>query len=213
MLEKYDHISFDLDGTLVHTLAEYRHKLVPEIVEKLGGKIKEPHSVDRFWFESGRDEIIRKEFDLEAEKFWKLFRKMDIPEIRAKHTEAYEDSERTLRKLKSLGKKISIITGAPHFVAQLEIAKLNGAEYDHYISTDDEMFAPKPDPKSLFQAMQELSSTPQKTVYIGNSNEDAYFAKNSGVDFIYLERKEHSFDLKEYSIANIHSLDELFYDF
>lgn len=32
ILQEYKHISFDLDGTLVHTLAAYRHKIVPDVV-------------------------------------------------------------------------------------------------------------------------------------------------------------------------------------
>ncbi len=117
MLEKYKHISFDLDGTLVHTMPEYRHKIVPEVVKELGGVIQNKFSIDKFWFESGRDEM--------------------------------------------------------------EIQK-------------------------------KLTIQPNETVYVGNSNEDAYFAKNAGVDFIYLERKEHQFDLRDYAIATIHSLSELF---
>ena len=46
--------------------------------------------------------------------------------------------------------------------------------------------------------------------YIGNSNEDAYYSKNAGVEFIYLERKEHEFDLKDYAITTIQTLEDLF---
>jgi phosphoglycolate phosphatase len=211
MLSKYKHIAFDLDGTLVHTISEYRHKVVPEVVSQLGGTIADPHSVDRFWFESGRDKIIQNEFNLEPEKFWKLFRVVDAPEKRSAHTAAYEDAEITLRKLKKFGKTLSIITGAPHAIAQLEIGKLNGAPHDFYFSiTDNKEFTEKPDPASLHHVLQKLNFSPAETVYIGNSNEDALYAKKAGVDFIYLERKEHEFDLKDYAIATINSLDELF---
>ena len=68
----------------------------------------------------------------------------------------------------------------------------------------------KPDPKSFYFVLKKLAVDQEETLYIGNSNEDAYYAKNAGVDFIYLERKEHKFDLKDYAITTIHSLDELF---
>ena len=55
MLKKYKHIAFDLDGTLVHTVPEYRYKIVPEVVSQLGGTIDSVHSIDKFWFEGGRD--------------------------------------------------------------------------------------------------------------------------------------------------------------
>lgn len=210
MLTKYKHISFDLDGTLVHTIPEYRHKIVPIVVEQLGGNIKDEFAIDRFWFEAGRDEIIKNSFNTDPVKFWELFRKIDSPEERSTHTKPYDDSEITLRRLKEMGKVISIITGAPHYVAQVEIEKFNGAPHDFYLSITEHKFNEKPCPKSFYYVLEQLAIHPHETLYVGNSNEDAYYAKNASVDFLYLERKEHQFDLKDYAIATIHSLDELF---
>lgn len=210
MLKKYKHIAFDLDGTLVHTLPEYRHKIVPEVVSQLGGTVDNIRSVDKFWFEAGRDTTIQNEFHIEPDRFWQLFRTMDSTEKRSAHTQAYADVEKTFHKLKDSGKIISIITGAPHYIAKMEIEKLNGAPHDFYLSIFDNNFAEKPDPESFFHVLKKLNVNPAETVYIGNSNEDAYYAKNAGVDFIYLERQKHDFNLKDYSIEIIHSLDELF---
>lgn len=210
MLNKYRHISFDLDGALVHTFPEYRYEIVPMVVEKLGGTIKDKHSIDRFWFESGRDEVIRNDFGLEPSRFWPFFREADSPEKRSSYIRAYDDAERTLRRLKQMNKIVSIITGAPHHIAQMEIEKLNGAPHDFYFSITDSEFTEKPNPKSFHYVLENLIVKPDETIYIGNSNEDAYYAKNAGVDFIHLDRKEHQFDLRDYVIATIHSLDELF---
>ena len=93
----------------------------------------------------------------------------------------------------------------------MEIEKLNGAPHDYYLSITDSGHEEKPNPKSFEFVMKELAlQKPNTTVYIGNSNEDAYYAKNAGVDFIYLERREHPFVLDDYAICTIHSLDELF---
>ncbi len=105
MLNKYKHISFDLDGTLIHTVPEYRHEIVPMVVKQLGGEIKDEHSIDKFWFESDRSNIIQNEFGLDPSNFWQLFRKVDSAEKRSSHTRAYDDAERTLRKLKQMSKK------------------------------------------------------------------------------------------------------------
>jgi len=209
MLRKYKHISFDLDGTLVHTVPEYRHKIVREVVNQLGGIIDNIQSIDKLWFEPDRNTTIQNEFHVNPDEFWNLFRTMDSPEKRSAHTHAYDDAERTFHKLKTADKIISIITGAPHYIAQMEIGKLNGAPHDFYLSLCDK-FSDKPNPESLLHVLEKLSIDPNETVYIGNSSEDAYYAKNAGVDFIYLERKKHDFDLKDYAVAIIHSLDELF---
>jgi HAD superfamily hydrolase (TIGR01549 family) len=210
MIKKYKHISFDLDGTLVHTVPEYRHRIIPLVVNKLGGNIKEIHSIDKFWFESGRDQIIKNEFCLKPDIFWSLFREMDTPFERSEHTTAYPDAENAIKKLKKERKIISIITGAPHWIAEMEIRKLNDIGHDFYLSIHGGGFKPKPNPSSFRHALNELSLKPEETLYIGNSSEDAYYAKNAGVDFLYLERKEHEFDLRDYSIGTIHSLSEIF---
>ena len=209
ILQKYRHIAFDLDGTLVHTVPEYRHKIVPDVVKHLGGKISNPHSIDKFWFESGRDKIIKDEFKVEPKLFWDVFRAKDSPLNRSRHTSAYKDAEPALRKLKKMDKTISIITGAPHWIAQMEIKKLNGAPHDFYLSINDSEYEEKPNPDSFYHVLKALKTKPHETVYIGNSNEDAYYSKNAGVDFIYLKRKEHEFELKDYAITTIQTLEDL----
>lgn len=210
MINKYKHISFDLDGTLVHTVDEYRHKIVPKIVADLGGKIVDPRSVDKFWFDGARSQTIQNDFCVEPELFWKAYRIIDHPELRAEHTRAYHDAERIIRKLKELGKIVSIITGSPHDVAALEIQKLNGTPHDLQFSITSSGYKEKPNPDSLHFVMGKLSVKPEETLYIGNSSEDAHFAKNAGVDFIHIERMEYEFDLSEHAIATIHTLDDLF---
>lgn len=210
MLKKYNHISFDLDGTLVFTDKEYRYKIVPKIVKKLGGLIKNNHSIDRFWFEGSRDEIIKNDFNLDPKTFWLEFRDSDKLIKRALLTQSFNDVEKSFKKLKKLGKTISIITGSPDMVAELEIKKLNGVPYDYFFSIESNEYKEKPDPKSFNFVLNQLNSTPEETIYIGNSNEDAYYAKNAGVDFIHIKRDEHKFDLKEDAVCIIKSLEELF---
>jgi phosphoglycolate phosphatase len=180
------------------------------VVSKLNGKITDLFHIDRFWFESGRDELISKEFSIDPEIFWKEFRIIDTPDERNKHTWAYPDAELAMRKIKDMGKLTSIITSAPRWIADMEIKKLNGVPHDYYLPLSWETFAIKPDPSGLFHVLKELKMNPEETLYIGNSNDDAYFAKNAGVDFIYLERHEHKFDMEDYALKTIHSLNELF---
>jgi len=94
MLKKYKHISFDLDGTLVFTNKEYRYEVVPKVVKKLGGLVKNAHLIDRFWFESNRDEIIKNDFNLDPKAFWLVFRDFDEPVKRALLTQSFNDVEK-----------------------------------------------------------------------------------------------------------------------
>lgn len=211
MLEKYKHISFDLDGTLVHTISDYRYQIVPFVIKKLNGVLPSLSAVDEFWFEANRDETILKKFKLNPETFWQLFKQVDTPRRRSKCTFAYHDVEDCFWRLNKFGKLVSIITGAPIWISKMEVRKLNNAPVDFYLATTaHKRLKTKPDPSGMYYVLEKLAVSAKETVYIGNSNEDAIFAKNSGVDFIYLERKEHEFYLKDRAIAIIKTLNELY---
>lgn len=211
LIDKYKHISFDLDGTLIHTTPEYRHKIVPAIVSKLGGKITDKYHIDRFWFEHDRDNIIQECFNLNPIIFWNILKKLDTAENRNRRASAYGDAEPAIRELKKTGKIISIITNAPKWATEMGIKKLNSPPIDTYLSLGDNNETEwKPNPEGMHFIVNKIGSSKKETLYIGNSEEDALFAKNAGVDFVHIERNEHPFDLKEYSVAVIHSLDELF---
>lgn len=210
MVTSYKHISFDLDGTLVHTISQYRHTIIPVIVSRLGGRIPHPRSIDRFWFESHRDEVITRDFNLDPSAFWKVYNEIDTADGRASHTYAYDDAAPALQRLALMGKKISVITGARALVAQKELAKLGSVNIHYLCSTTGHGFREKPHPESLYHVLETLKVVPNETLYVGNSNEDAFFAKNAGVDFVYLERKQHEFDNTEWIGKTIHSLAEIF---
>lgn len=191
MIDHYKHISFDLDGTLVHTAAVYRHEIIPPLIERLGGTLRSRDAINRFWFEGNRAAIIQEEFGLDPKTFWSAFHEIDVPEARGAHTNAYEDSHRVLGALKELGKTVSIITGASTPLAEIEINKLPREHVDFYTTTWSAGFPHKPEPDSMIHTLEKLGMRPEETIYIGNSDEDAAFAKRAGVDFILIDRSEH----------------------
>lgn len=208
LLEQYQHFSFDLDGTLVYTVKEYRYPTISRAVLELGGRVQSEHDLDRFWFESGRDRIVRQRFGVQPEKFWQRFQEIDNPQERARHTFVYEDTIATLKILRDAGKKISIITGNRESNARLEMAVLADAPYDYFLPLH-ENFPSKPHGASLHTVITDLQVTPEETVYVGNSNEDVYYAHNARVDFIYLERGEHLMNIRTPIRARIFSLQQL----
>lgn len=123
MIQKYKHISFDLDGTLVETTREHRCFIVPKIVDELGGAIDNSLHIDEFWFKRNRNFTIKEKFGVNPEKFWKMWRKMDTPDFRSKNTKPYKDTGHSLKRLKGMGKIISIITGSQKNIADMEIKK------------------------------------------------------------------------------------------
>ena len=208
MILPYAHISFDLDGTLVHTKAEYRYTIVPIILAQLGG-VADSEAIDAFWFESNRGKIIRERFGVDPDRFWDAFRQYDTKERRDPFTFVYPDVIPAMKKLHVIGKTLSIVTGAPKEIADIEIAKLEDVDFSHIFSIHESGYAEKPCPDSMYHVLRTLGHTSQDTLYIGNGAEDAQFAEAAGCDFVHLDRKEHSF-FHERPVKTILTLDELF---
>lgn len=213
IIDKYKLIVFDLDGTLVHTTGEYRYFIVPKVLKKLKKNAAiSLDIIDKFWFNGERDETIAKYFHCDPKIFWKNFHKEDKLEERAKYTHVYDDVIATLKSLKKIGKKLAITTGAPKKLAQMEIGLLPENYFKKIISIHSTRYKPKPDPQSLLGYLKFCKTKANDSVYIGNSGEDLQYAKNAGVDFIYLERKKHSLNSKLKPEKTIHTLTQLLED-
>lgn len=208
LVDKYKLIVFDLDGTLVHTTAEYRYYIVPKVLYELGIKKKISQKIiDKFWFDGQRNITIEKYFSCNPLIFWKVFNKLDQAEERAKYTHVYDDVWEALKELKERGKLLAITTGAPKRLVQIELALLPKAMFEKITSITSTRYKEKPHPGSLLGILKFCKAKPIDSVYIGNSNEDAQYAKNAGIDFIYLERREHDFSGKQ--IIAVQSFREL----
>lgn len=187
---KYKAIIFDLDGTLVHTIPEYRYKLVGKLLADLGLSASYK-DIDRFWFEGDRDTIISDRFGVEPKRFWKLFRVNDNKDIRLQHTRTYNDIT-AIHRLREKGFTTGIVTGAPTHIAELEI-RLIGESYFNSIvcAHEDNGFRIKPDPHGLIECMDRLGVSNNEAVYVGNADEDIQAAKNAKVLDILIDREEH----------------------
>ncbi len=209
LINKYKLIIFDLDGTLVHTTAEYRYFIVPHVLKKIGVS-KKPNLklIDKFWFDGNRNSTIINNFKCDKDLFWKVFHKEDNADQRAIYTHAYDDVEESVKKLKKLNKLLAITTGAPKWIAKIETNLIPKNEFLKIISITSTRYKAKPHPESLIGCLKYYGIKAQDSVYIGNSGEDGIYANAAKVDFIYLERREHSFSGK--SITTINTLKDLF---
>lgn len=209
ILDKYKLVAFDLDGTLVHTTAEYRYFVVPQTLKDLG-KDANPidfHAIDKFWFDGNRDKTIEKYFKCSPKAFWNAFHKLDSPSRRAHYTRLYDDVKPVIYRLKKQGKILAITTGAPKNIAKIELDLLPRQLFAKIISVTSTRYKNKPHPESLLACIKYCGVKSDEAVYIGNSSDDSIYTSSAKVDFLYIERREHTF--KGTSIATIHTLFDL----
>lgn len=112
LLNKYTLLVFDLDGTLVHTTAEYRYFVVPKVLERLGQDAAKItlKSIDKFWFDGDRESTISEHFKVDPYKFWKTYHKYDLPQTGKRFTRHYEDVLPALKAFKKKKKLLAIAT-------------------------------------------------------------------------------------------------------
>ncbi len=198
---------FDLDGTLVHTTPEYRYMVVGQSLHELG-TASSNHNIDRFWFGSRRDDIIKKNFGLDSNIFWETFRKFDTIEQRRQFTKLYDDIG-FIQELKQKGYKIGIVTGAPINIASLEIGMIGEQNFDAVVIANSlSGIKEKPHPHGLEECLNLLEIQNKEAIYVGNGEEDIRAARSAHIYDVLLDRREHLFPKINPSLT-IHSLYEL----
>lgn len=96
--------------------------------------------------------------------------------------------------LKNQGYKTGIVTGAPLHIAELEINMLDRKNFDAIVVAHIlNGYTPKPHPQGLEKCLNFLESSKQRSVYIGNADEEILTARNAGVFDTLIDRGEHEF--------------------
>lgn len=203
----YKAILFDLDGTLVHTMPEYRYKVVGKTLEDLGTKSTNNY-IDRFWFEARRNDVIKEHFNVEPKIFWNAYNENDTTELRKGFTELYDDVG-FVDEVNQKGYKTGIVTGAPLNIASLEIDMIGQEKFGAIVVANSfNGFKPKPHPHGLEECLDILEVKPNEAMYIGNADEDVIAAKNANIYDVFINRGEHEFPHIKPSLT-INSLYEL----
>ncbi|MCM1222646.1 MAG: HAD family hydrolase [Lachnospiraceae bacterium] len=173
---KYDHIVFDIDGTLLNTEYAVLHSLRDAL---------------------GRPNIPLKELEfvlgITGADALRILSVKDIPatlQLWLKNSHKYDDSitifggiEDLLHQLALLGCKMGIATSQTR--AEFEANKILSRirPYFKTVICSDDTTGHKPTPEPLFKYMELAKTSNDKVLYIGDSKYDSECAQNAGVAF------------------------------
>lgn len=114
--------------------------------------------------------------------------------------ELYDHAGIVLHELKKRNKKIALVTTTPNWVYQAAMQRHGIIDCFDAFVTGSDVANPKPDPESLFLALDKLGVRADESIMIGDSRFDIMAANNAGADSALFYTESHS---------KLHNLDEL----
>lgn len=212
-------VIFDLDGTLINSKIDFRKmkrrniRLLEASGAEQGLLTEEMLNYD---IERRAIEDLRKKGVSEAE-IQKILQK--VAEIMNEiELEALEDSKlldgvvETLEKLKRQGLKIGIITRSCREYANRILDKFKLERLIDAVAARDDVLKPKPDPEHPRCLMEILGVKPSETVLIGDHPMDALCAKNIGIRFFLIPKRNTNFKaFKEYNHEILWNIRDIVY--
>lgn len=179
---KYTTIIFDLDGTLLNTLADLAAATNHALAEhKLPQRTTD--EVRRF-VGNGIHKLIERAVpaDTPAELQEEVFASFNIyyKEHCADSTRPYEGVPQLLQQLRTAGCRTAIVSNKADYGVQALAKQYFDGQLDAACG-ERAGIAKKPAPDMLLAIMRQLKAEPASTIYIGDSDTDLDTARNAGV--------------------------------
>lgn len=179
---KYDTILFDLDGTLLNTLDDLTDS-INAVMGQEGYQQRAKEEVREFIGDGAKTLMERSlppgTSEKEIQRCLTLFREGYLKNMR-NQTKPYEGLPEVLKRIREQGIKIGVVSNKPDEETK-EICR-------HYFKADVGVAIGdhatrnrKPAPDNVFEALKQLGSCKDKTLFIGDSNVDVITAKNAGL--------------------------------
>lgn len=179
---KYDHVIWDVDGTLIDT-EEAIIRSLQITLREMYGKEKKKEELDFVVGMTSVDAMNRMEIPQEEQE--QMLRSW------CDHLEEFRDTirpypgiETTLRKLKESCSVLGIITARTRAEVNKDMVLQKLLPNFSMIICSDDTENHKPDPEPLFYYMQKQNTEPDRVLYIGDSIYDMKCAKQAGVDSV-----------------------------
>lgn len=191
----YTSVIFDLDGTLLDTVADLADA-TNKVLER-NGFIALPEDNYNHYLGDGiynlmirvldaQPENIRPERSAYAEISETLVseQKSTYSSLWREKTKLYPNIDTLIAKLKDAGAKLGVVTNKPHAFAVLMIEHFFGNDTFDIIVGQQDGIPVKPAPDSLLSVMDVLKVNREQILYVGDTNTDMQTAKNADVTSI-----------------------------
>ena len=234
---RIDTVLFDMGGTIEHVSYDMKTrleaakqmvkcleegsidiKLSPEdfLPIMLKGMAEYKEWSEKTFIESHPTEIwhkwVLKDFDLSVDQVGKISEQLAfLWETVGMERDIRKEAVQTLEELKKRGYKLGVISNTPsHTQVYYSLNKYKIRDFFEYVSLSSIEGMRKPDPRIFKKALEEMKSSPEKAVYIGDTiTKDVIGSKAAGFA-IAIQIRSFSTDRNDANIdKNVHKPDYL----
>lgn len=180
-----DTVIFDLDGTILDTLTDLTNAV--NYALRTCGYEEKTESQVRSYVGNGIRNLMRRavpqgtsEHDLETSfaQFKSFYEKNMYV-----YTRAYEGIPELMRQLSEKGYHIGVVSNKADFAVKVLMEQFFDGLVEIGVGEMDNM-GRKPAPDTLFYVMQKMKVTPDRCIYVGDSDVDIRTAENAGIPCI-----------------------------
>ena len=185
---RYKLACFDLDGTLLDTLAGLVNAL--NAARRMNGLAPQTEEQIRGYIGNGVEKLIERSLEDDPGTFDDVL-KQKLLDDRIKYyaanclyeTRPYHGITEAVLRLKSSGMKLAVVTNKDEIPTTILIDRFFPDVFDYVCGTMPGK-PRKPEPEAVGMCLDALDVAPEDCIYIGDSEVDVLTAKNSGVDLI-----------------------------
>ena len=180
MSKQFDLIVWDWDGTLADSTGMITQAIV-NAAAQVGLLTLDPQAASNIIGLGLRESIHALFGDIPAEKAQALARQYTVNYYAGEsEIPLFAGAADTIKTLNKRGFKLAVATGKGRRGLNLALEHCGLGNYFHATRTVDECFS-KPHPQMLDELMDNLVTTPARTLMIGDSSYDLQMAQNAGV--------------------------------
>lgn len=176
---RYQHVVFDVDGTLVDTEYTVLQSL-SDTIYQLRGERKERKDLTFALGITGVDVLKRLGFT-DIDGALKLWLENLVPYYQ--YNKLFPGALETLKTLKEMGCTTGVATSRMRSLFDVEVPGLGITKYLDYVVCADDSATHKPQAGPLETYMAWAKAEKKDVLYVGDSVYDALCAQNAGVDF------------------------------
>ena len=180
---KVDAVLFDLDGTLVDSLAD----LARSVNTVLVARGHPPHRMDAYrrFVGEGIGELVRRALGADAatsevDACVDLVRR-EYGASWDRETRPYPEIVTTLASLRARGLRLAVFSNKPHGITVSVAERFFGNDAFDVVLGAEAGFPRKPDPQGALEIARRLDVSPRRCIYVGDSATDMRTARAAGM--------------------------------